>query len=106
MKGLPEREKAFEGEFKRSQELAYRVSVHRNRLFGLWAASRLGLPSREAEAYAEAVIVAAFEEVGEDNVIRKVFRDFTGKGIAIFEPQLRAEFGRALTEARRQLSIS
>jgi hypothetical protein len=34
MKGLAEREKAFEAEFKRDQELAFRVTARRNR-FGL-----------------------------------------------------------------------
>jgi hypothetical protein len=34
MKGLAERENAFDAEFKRNQELAFRVTARRNR-FGL-----------------------------------------------------------------------
>jgi len=34
MKGVAERENAFEAEFKRNQELAFRVKARRNRLFG------------------------------------------------------------------------
>jgi hypothetical protein len=51
MKGFAEREKTFEVEFKRNQELAFRITARRSRLFGLWAAARLGLPQGEpAEA--------------------------------------------------------
>ena len=35
MKSFTEREKAFEAEFKRNQELRFRVTARRNRLFGL-----------------------------------------------------------------------
>ena len=41
MKSFIEREKGFEAEFKRNQELAFRITARRNRLFGLWAAGRL-----------------------------------------------------------------
>lgn len=35
MKGLAGRQKAFEAEFKRNQEPAFRITARRNRLFGL-----------------------------------------------------------------------
>ena len=106
MNGLSGREKGFEAEFTRNQELAFRITARRNRLFGLWAADRLGLPKLETEAYAASVVAADFEKPGDDDVLCKVFQDFTSKGVAMSEPQLRAELGRALTEARRQLSTS
>ena len=46
MRGLDERQKAFEAEFQRNQELAFRVTARRNRLCGLWAAERLGRAGR------------------------------------------------------------
>jgi hypothetical protein len=33
MKSFVEREKGFEAEFKRNQELAFRITARRNRLF-------------------------------------------------------------------------
>jgi hypothetical protein len=51
MKSFTERERGFEAEFKRNQELKFRVTARPNRLFGLWAASQLDLPAgEEAEA--------------------------------------------------------
>ncbi|HJU17831.1 MAG TPA: DUF1476 domain-containing protein [Stellaceae bacterium] len=105
MKSFAERGKAFEAEFKRDQELAFRITARRNRLFGLWAAARLGLPAGEAaDAYAKTVVAADFEVPGDADVIAKVRADLAEKGIAATEADLRAELARFGAEARRQLS--
>jgi len=105
MSSFSDREKGFETAFVRNQELAFRITARRNRLFGSWAAERLGLPAGAvADAYAAAVVAADFAEPGDEDVIRKVRGDLTEKGIAVTEPELRAELERALAEARRQLA--
>ena len=107
MKGLAEREKAFEAQFKHNQELAFRITARRNRLFGLWAAARLGLPQGEtAEAYAKTVVAADFKVPGDADVIEKVQADLAGKDITVTQAELRAELARAGAEAGRQLSES
>lgn len=107
MKSFAERGKAFETEFQRDQELAFRITARRNRLFGLWAAARLGLAAGEAaEAYARTVVAADFEAPGDDDVIAKVRTDLADKGLSAGEGELRAELARAGAEARRQLSES
>ena len=45
-----ERERGFESKFQREEEFAFKVAVRRNKLFGYWAAARLGLTGGEAEA--------------------------------------------------------
>ena len=105
MKSLQDREKGFEAEFKRNQELQFRVTARRNKLFGLWAAGRLGVGAGdEAEAYARTVVEADFERPGDSDVIEKVQKDLAAKGIEMSEPQLRTELTRATDEAKRQLS--
>jgi hypothetical protein len=105
MKSFTEREKGFEAEFKRNQELRFRVTARRNRLFGLWAAARLGLPAgEEAETYAKTVVAADFEAPGDDDVINKVLADLEEKGIAATEAELRTELERAAAEASRQIA--
>ena len=68
MKSFTEREKGFEAEFKRNQELIFRVTARRNRLFGLWVAGRLGLPAEEANAYAMMVVEADLKAPGDSDV--------------------------------------
>ena len=105
MKSFTERGKGFEAEFKRNQELRFRVTARRNRLFGLWAAARLGLPAgEEAETYAKTVVAADFEAPGD--VINKVLADLEEKGIAATEAELRTEIERAAADARRQIAQS
>jgi hypothetical protein len=107
MKSFTEREKGFEAEFKRDQELVFRIAARRNRLFGLWAAERLGLPAGDAaEAYAKTVVAADLEAPGDADVVEKVRRDLDARGIAVTEGELRAQLARAAAEARRQLSAS
>jgi hypothetical protein len=105
MRGFDDREKGFEAEFKRNQELQFRVGARRNRLFGLWAAGKLGIGDSEAaEAYARTVVEADFEKHGDSDVVEKVRRDLAAKGIEMSETQLRTELTRAGDEAKRQLS--
>jgi len=107
MKSLTEREKGFEAEFKRDQELAFRVTARRNRLFGQWAAGKLGLEAGEpAETYAKSVVAADFEAPGDSDVIVKVRNDLAAEGIKVGEAELRAELDRAAAEGRRQLMQS
>jgi hypothetical protein len=105
MRNFEDRQKGFEAEFKRNQELQFRVSARRNKLFGLWAAGRLGIAAGdEAEAYARTVVEADFEKPGDSDVVEKVQKDLAAKGIEMSEAQLRVELTRATEEAKRQLS--
>ena len=107
MKSFTERKKRFEAEFKRNQELRFRVTARRNRLFGLWAAARPGLPAgEEAETYAKTVVAADFEAPGDNDVINKVLADLEEKSIAATEAELRTEIERAAADARRQIAQS
>ena len=107
MKSFSDREKGFEAEFKRNQELRFRVAARHNRLSGLWAARKTGPPEGEqAETYAKAVVAADFEAPGDGDVINKVRGDLEAKGIAVTEAELRSELERAAAEPRRQTAQS
>lgn len=104
MRSLDDRKKGYEAEYQRNQELQFRVTARRNKLFGLWAAEKLGIAAGDAaEAYARTVVDADFEKPGDSDVIEKVQTDLAAKGMQLSEAQLRAEFTRASDEAKRQL---
>jgi hypothetical protein len=107
MKSFSDREKGFEVEFKHNQELMFRVTARRNRLFGLWAAERMGVAEAQAaEDYAKTVVAADLEAPGDGDVIEKVRTDLAEKGVALTEAELRAELTRVAAEARRQIAQS
>lgn len=103
MSGFDDREKSFEAKYKQDQEKLFRITSRRNRLLGLWAANKFGMPDNQALDYAKEVVLADFEEPGDDDVVRKVLKDFAGRGLAMDEKTLRKEMTRLMDEAARQI---
>jgi len=103
MSSFDEREKSFERKFAHDEEMRFKAAVRRNKLLGLWAAGEMGLSGEDADAYAKEVIKADFEEVGEEDVIRKVMADFAAKHIDISRHRIERKMQDCLDEARRQL---
>jgi hypothetical protein len=104
MNSFEERQKGFEAQFVRDQELSFRVAARRNKLLGLWAAARLGLPDGEAAlAYAQSIVAADFQAPGDEDVIDKLRGDFAAKSVIVADAEIRAELARAAAEAHKQL---
>jgi len=101
--GFDDREKAFETKFSRDQESEFKVIARRNKLLGLWAADKMGLSGDAANDYAMAVVKADFEEVGDDDVLRKVVGDLNAKGVEATEHLVRTEMDKLVGVARAQL---
>lgn len=100
---LDDRERAFETKFARDAEMQFRATARRNRLFGQWAAERMGLNAAETDAYSVSVVQADFEEAGDGDVVRKVLGDLTAAGLDVSETELSRVLGDKAVEARRQL---
>lgn len=103
MSGFDDREKSFEAKYKRDQETLFRITSRRNRLLGLWAAEQFGMPDNQALDYAKEVVLADFEEPGDDDVVRKVLADFAERGLKMDDQALRKEMIRLMDEAGRQI---
>lgn len=99
-----DREKGFEAKYKLDQEQEFRAESRRNRLFGLFVATKLGKQGAEAEAYAKEVVAADFQKPGHDDVIEKVKADLDKAGRSTGRAELEAEYLRLLGEARRQIA--
>jgi hypothetical protein len=95
------REEGFEKKFAHDEELRFKAMARRNKLLGLWAAGLLGKEAAEAEAYAKEVVLADFEEAGDNDVLRKVVKDLEGTGVD--EQQVRAKMNELLAQAVQQV---
>lgn len=102
MTTFKDREKGFENKFAHDQEMQFRITARRNRLLGEWAAGLMGLTPEETDAYAKAVIQADFEEVGDEDVIRKILGDLTAADIDVGDAKIREMIDEKTVEARRQ----
>jgi hypothetical protein len=103
MTTFDKREEGFERKFALDEEMRFRATARRNRLLGQWAAEKLGLTGAEAEAYAKAVVAADFEEAGDDDVFRKIRKDFDAKSVAQSDHQIRRTMDELLGKAIQQL---
>ncbi len=88
MTTFDKREEGFEKQFAHDEELRFKATARRNKHLGLWAAHKLGLSGAEADAYAKEVVLADFEEAGEQDVFRKVRRDLDAKGVKESDHQI------------------
>ncbi len=100
------REGAFENQFARDEEMVFRVTARRNKLVGQWAAAKMGLTAEDTDAYAKSVVQADFEEVGDEDVVRKLMGDLTSAGVEISDGDIRTALADKTVEARRQLMES
>jgi hypothetical protein len=103
MTTFDKREEGFEKKFAMDEETRFKANARRNRLFGAWAAQKLGLAGPEADAYAKEVVMADFEEAGDEDVFRKVRKDFDAKGVAQSDQQIRSTMTALLEEAVAQI---
>ena len=103
MSTFDKREEGFEKKFAHDAELKFKAEARRNKLLGLWAAEKLGLTGDEAEAYAKTVVMADFEEPGDEDVFRKVRQDFDEKGIDQSDHQIRRTMDELLAQAVDQI---
>jgi hypothetical protein len=103
MTTFDDRERAFEAQYARDEEMQFRIIARRNRLLGEWAAGLMGLTDVEAATYAKDVVRADFEEAGDEDVIRKLLGDLTSAGVDIDDGRIRDALAHKTVEARRQL---
>lgn len=103
MNTFDDRKKTFERKFAHDQDITWKATVRRNNLIGLWAAEKMGLTGQQADDYAKSVIAADFEEVGDQDVIRKLEADFKAHKVEISRHMIERQMQEFLDEARRQI---
>ena len=103
MTTFDKREEGFEKKFAHDEELRFKAMARRNRLLGEWAAEKLGLSGDEAAAYAKTVVMADFEEPGDDDVFRKIRADFDAAGVEQSDHQIERTMGDLMAVAVDQI---
>ncbi len=99
MSEFDKRGEAFESKFAHDETLRFKAMARRNKLLGLWAAEKLGQSGEDAQAYARSVVSADLEESGDDDVFRKIRRDFDGAKVAQSDHQIRRTMDELLAKA-------
>ena len=103
MTTFEDREQGFEAKFVHDQDVEFRAHARRNRLLGLWAGELMGLQKQHLEDYSRAVVKSDIDQPNEEDVLRKVFEDLKGAGVAITERDVRLRMDELLAMAREQI---
>ena len=99
MTSFDNRKDTAEKKFAHDAELQFKATARRNKLLGIWVAEKLGKSGAEADAYAKSVVMADFEEAGDDDVFRKVRKDFDAAGITESDHVIRRTMEELLARA-------
>ena len=100
MKKFDEREKGFEKKFQMDEELQFKITARSNKYLGEWASSILGKNEEEKKNYIQEIIKSDLEEAGQEDVFRKIKKDFQIASISLEDREIRDQMGKALLRAK------
>ena len=100
MSKFDEREKSFEKKYASDEELKFKIEARSNKYLGEWASSKLEKNEVETRNYIQEIIKADMEEAGQEDVFRKIKKDFQAASISVEESEIRDEMEKALSCAK------
>lgn len=106
MTTFDKREQAFEMQFAHDEELRFKANARRNRLVGMWAATKLGFTGPSAEAYAQALVIADLDRPGSNCVFEKILADFKAKGIVDTEDEINRRMDEFMKQALADMELA
>ena len=100
MSKFDEREKSFEKKFQMDQELQFKVQARSNKYLAEFVSLKLGKNDLEKQNYIQEIIKADMEESGNEDVFRKVQKDFKSASISVEDNEIRNQMEKALSRAK------
>jgi hypothetical protein len=79
----------------------WKKTVRRNKLLGMWAAEKLGITGRDAEAYSDALAVGTLDPERSD-VLSKIRKDFDAAGVVQSDEQILSVMNELILQAGSQ----
>ena len=95
-----EREKGFEKKFVRDEELQFKIQARSNKYLAEFVSEKLDKSEDEKQKYIQEIIKADMEEAGNEDVFRKIKKDFQAASITIEDSEIREEMEKALSRAK------
>ena len=95
-----EREKGFEKKFVRDEELQFKIQARSNKYLAEFVSEKLNKSEDEKQKYIQEIIKADMEEAGNEDVFRKIKKDFQKASFNIEDSEIRSEIEKALNRAK------
>lgn len=103
MTTFDDRQKGFEKKFAHDADLKFKAESRRNKMLAEWAGTKMGMSGVALDDYVKAVRRADLAEKGDDDVLRKVSKDLTDKGVSVSESDIRKMMDEYLAKAVEQI---
>ena len=100
MNKFDERKKSFEEKFAKDAELQFKLAARSNKYLGEWVSSELGKNEEEKKNYIQEIIKSDLEEAGQEDVFRKIKKDFKTASYSIEDSEIREQMEKALLRAK------
>ena len=100
MNTFDERKKSFEKKFQMDQELQFKVQARSIKYIAEFVSSKLRKSDEEKKEYIQEIIKADMEEVGQEDVFRKIKKDFKTASYSIEDSEIREQMEKALLRAK------
>jgi len=82
------------------EELQFKIAARSNKYLGEWASLKLGKNEEEKKNYIQEIIRSDLEEAGQEDVFRKIKKDFQATSITVEETEIRDQMEKALSRAK------
>ena len=103
MTTFDERERSYEKKFAMDAELKFKAEARRNKIVGQWAAEKLGMSGTAVDDYVKSVRKADLAEKGDEDVFRKIRKDFDDKAVKVSDADLYKKLSESMAEAMAQI---
>ena len=100
MKKFDEREKSFEKKFQMDQELQFKIQARSVKYLAEFVCSKLGKTGENKQKYILEIIKADMEEAGQEDVFRKIKKDFQSASFSVEDSEIRNEMEKASLRAK------
>ena len=100
MNKFDERKKSFEKKYQMDQELQFKVQARSCKYLSEFVILKLGKTEEQKQNYIQEVIKADMEEAGQEDVFRKIKKDFQAASFSIEDSEIRDEMEKALLRAK------
>ena len=100
MNKFDERKKSFEKKFQMDQELQFKVQARSIKYLAEFVSSKLGKTEEQKQEYIREIIKADMEEPGQEDVFRKIKKDFQIASFSIDDSEIRDQMQKALLHAK------
>ena len=100
MNEFNKREKSFEKKFAKDEELKFKVNARSHKYLSEWVSLKLEKNDDDKQNYIQELIKTDMKEVGNEDVFRKVKKDFENSAISMSDSEIRNQMSLALERAK------